>query len=163
MERRIRLADDPSEPADELMPRETKEPEPAPGSGLDDSPPSPARLALGLTERHQYLRRWVVRKPGRVVLVPVDQTDWILAVENYVRVYAGAESWLLRSQIGDLESELDPLRFLRIHRSAIVYLPRVRELVVLRSSWSVVLENGTVVRCGRHYHDNVARLLSGYL
>jgi len=147
------------------MPRETKDTEIGPRGGFDpsDAARPPARLALGLAERREYLRRWVVRKPGRILLVPVDQTDWILAVENYVRVHAGAESWLLRSQIGDLEAELDPLRFLRIHRSAIVYLPRVRELVVLRSSWSVVLQNGTVVRCGRHYHDNLARLLSGYL
>lgn len=104
-----------------------------------------------------------MRKPGRVLFVPVEATDWVMAQENYVRIHAGSSSWLVRASIGDLEQQLDPAGFLRVHRSVIVNVARVRELVIDRSSWSLVLETGTALRCGRSYHSHVSRLLEGYL
>ena len=76
--------------------------------------------------------------------------DWIEAVGAYVRVYAGRTRALVRTTLAELEASLDPRRFFRIHRSAVVNLERIRHL----EHWShgdylVVLADGTELRLSR--------------
>jgi two-component system LytT family response regulator len=105
----------------------------------------------------------VVRRKGSARLYDVDAADWIEAVQNYVRVHAGTASWLVRQQIGPLETLLDPDRFFRIHRSYVVNLERVQEVVHSRESgWSVVLTSGVTLPCGRSYRGRLEELLSGF-
>ena len=89
-------------------------------------------------------RRLVVRDGGRVAFVRTDEIDWIESAGNYVRIHVGTESHLLRGTIKAAAGRLDPDGFLRISRSAIVNLDRVREV----HPWSrgdsiVVLRDGT--------------------
>ena len=72
-------------------------------------------------------RLLVKRRAGRV-LVQVEEIDWIESAGNYVRLHVGRERHLLRETMTALEDELDPAQFVRIHRSTIVNLDRVREL-----------------------------------
>src|SRR5262249_32608449 len=74
------------------------------------------------------LERLVIRSDGRVLLLKVEEIDWFEAEAKYVRVHAGKASHLFRQAIGELETRLDPKRFIRIHRSTIVNLDRVRIL-----------------------------------
>src|SRR5215470_9226882 len=72
--------------------------------------------------------RIVIRDGGRTVFVPLSDIDWIEAADYYVQLHVGAKTYLHREPMRDLEARLDPRRFVRIHRSAIVALDRVAEL-----------------------------------
>ena len=72
--------------------------------------------------------RVAVRNNGRVVFVKVDEIDWIEASDNYVCLHCGKDTHVLRETMCQVESRLDPARFLRVHRSAIVNLDCIREL-----------------------------------
>lgn len=65
---------------------------------------------------------------SRVFVIPTADISWLEAADNYVRVHAGERSGLLRETLASLEQRLDPARFLRVHRSAIVNLERISEL-----------------------------------
>lgn len=82
--------------------------------------------------------------------VAADQVDWIEADDNYTVVHAGERTIRARERLSDLESRLDPGRFARIHRSAIVQIPKIRELKSLsRGDHAVVLLDGTQLRLAR--------------
>jgi two-component system, LytTR family, response regulator len=91
--------------------------------------------------------RFEVRAGTRVLLVPVTDVDWIEGAGYYSMLHVGGETHLLRETMQALEQRLDPARFLRVHRSAIIQLPRVRELRDAASE--VVLQSGAVVPVSR--------------
>jgi len=96
--------------------------------------------------------RFAVRIRGEVVFVKVSSIDWIAAAGNYVRLHSGAESHLLRESLQNVAAELDPTMFLRVHRSAIVNIERVRKLVpAVDGSLSIVLQNATTIPLGPTY------------
>ncbi len=76
----------------------------------------------------RYIERLVVKTAGRVFFLDISDIDCIEAEGNYVRVHNGPRSYLLRETISGLESQLDPRKFLRIHRSAIVRIDKIKEL-----------------------------------
>lgn len=99
----------------------------------------------------RYLERVALREGGRVQLLGTDEIDWIAADDYYAEVHAGGQAHLLREPLRDLEGRLDPARFFRVHRSAIVNLSRIKEI---RSSsqgdHTVLLHDGTELRLSRH-------------
>jgi two-component system, LytTR family, response regulator len=96
--------------------------------------------------------RFAVRVRGEVVFVKVSSIDWIAAAGNYVRLYAGNESHLLRESLQNIAAELDPAVFLRVHRSAIVNIERVRKLVpAADGSLTIVLHNAATIPLGPTY------------
>lgn len=115
------------------------------------------RLRALLTElapRGQFLDRILVRNPGRISFVNTDEILWIGAEGNYVRLHLAKERPLVRQKIGALEERLDPKKFLRIHRSAIVALDHVRELHrVPGGDYSVLLDNGARLTMSRSYRE----------
>ena len=90
------------------------------------------RLKALLDERQraeQPKQAWlVVPAPGKDLVIPLADIDWIEAQDYYSRIHVGAKSHLLRESLASLESKLDAGRFVRIHRSAIVQVDRVREV-----------------------------------
>jgi two-component system LytT family response regulator len=105
-----------------------------------------------LAPRERFLERILVRRPGRISFVNVEEIHWIGAEGNYVRLHLAKERHLVRVKIGTLEERLDPRRFLRIHRSAIVNLDRVRVLHRLPGGdYSVQLDNGVSLTMSRSY------------
>jgi len=105
---------------------------------------------------HGVGRRWrerfAVRIRGEVVFIKVSAIDWIAAAGNYVRLHAGNESYLLRESLQNVAAELDPAVFLRVHRSAIVNIERVRKLVpAADGSLSIVLHNAIAIPLGPTY------------
>jgi two-component system, LytTR family, response regulator len=118
-------------------------------------PAAPAREA-----RPTYLERLVVKSAGKVTLLRVDEIEWIDAEGDYVRIHVGKAWHLLRETMKNLEARLDPTRFVRIHRSTIVNLERVKELQpFFRGEYVVVLNGGTTLKLSRGYRDTLeARL-----
>jgi len=107
-----------------------------------------------------YLDRLVVKSGGKVTLLPVGEIEWIDAEGDYVRIHVGKTWHLLRETMKNLEDQLDAARFVRIHRSTIVNLEKVKELQpFFRGEYVVVLHNGTTLKLSRGYRDNLeARL-----
>ncbi len=115
------------------------------------------RLGAVLAELQRtqgHAQRLVVRSDGRIRLVPVGDIDWIEAADNYARLHVGAERHLIRETMGALEARLDPARFARIHRSAIVNLGRIRELQpTFNGEYAVFLHSGMKLTLSRGYRD----------
>lgn len=103
-----------------------------------------------------FLERVVVKAAGRVRFVPVDEIDWMEAAGNYIRLHCAEAEHLVRNTMNDIEAKLDPNQFLRIHRSTIVNVARVRELQpTFHGEYVVVLHNGTELTLSRGYRDHV--------
>jgi two-component system LytT family response regulator len=119
-----------------------------------------ARLAQHLGQE-QGLRRLLIKSGGRVLFLDTREVDWIQAEGNYVRVHAGAASHLLRRPLAKLAETLNPGRFVRIHRSTIVNLDRVRELRPwFHGDCVVVLRDGTELTLSRTFREQLRRLLN---
>ncbi len=117
------------------------------GAAREDAPPG------------GYLERLLVRSGDRVLLVRASEVDWIGAEGNYAELHAGGRSCLIRETMGALEARLDPATFLRVHRSAIVNLDRVRELrPCAGGDYRVALADGTELRLSRGYRARLERL-----
>ena len=97
--------------------------------------------------------RLIIKSGGRVIFVPIDEIDWIVAQANYVRLYVtGKDSHLFRQPISKLAEQLDSSRFIRIHRSYIVNVSRISELQPCNSGeFIVLLRNGKELPCSRTY------------
>ena len=105
---------------------------------------------VGVARR--WRERFGVRVRGEVVFIRVSSIDWIAAAGNYLRLYTGNESHLLRESLQNIAGELDPAVFLRVHRSAIVNIERVRKLVPTPDgSIALVLHDATTIPVGPTY------------
>ena len=112
----------------------------------------------GLRTATRGLERLIVKTGGQLVFLKTEEVDWIQAEGNYVRLHVGRASHLVRETIQSLEASLDPARFMRIHRSTIVNLDRVREIQPLvHGEYRVVLTDGTKLSLSRGYRDRLAR------
>ena len=107
-----------------------------------------------------YLTRLMIKASGRVVLLKVGEIDFIEADGNYAKLHVGRKSHLLREKMHDLEGRLDPAKFVRIHRSVIVNLDRIKELHPhFNGDYIVILEDGRQLRLSRTRRENLeARL-----
>ncbi len=118
------------------------------------------RLERLLVQDARRLDRLVVKAGGSARLLEVDEIDWIEATGVYVTLHVGTREVLHRIALSELETRLDPRRFVRIHRSAIVNLQRVARLDALtHGEFEVVLRNGTRVRLSRTYRSHVEAIL----
>ena len=105
--------------------------------------------------------RLVVKSGGRLFFLRTDEIDWIEAAGNYVRVHTGKEAHLLRETMNAIEARLDQKMFLRIHRSRIVNMERVKELHPLfNGDYAVILRDGTKLMLSRGYREKLQELLT---
>jgi len=110
--------------------------------------------------RPNYLQWLLVNNGRRLLLLKVDEISWIEAQGNYVRVHHDQGSHVIRETISALESQLNPHRFLRIHRSVIVHIGRIKELRPWQhGEYRVILENGTELMLTRTYRANLQRAI----
>ena len=105
--------------------------------------------------------RLVFKQNGRVIFVRIETIDWLGAEGNYVRLQAGSDSHLLRETLTSLEAQLPADKFMRISRSSIVNLDRVKELQPLfYGDYVVILQNGSRMNMSRNYRERLEALLS---
>jgi two-component system LytT family response regulator len=91
-----------------------------------------------------------------VSVLGVREIDWIEAEGDYVRIHVGKVSHLLRDTMKHLEAQLDPARFVRIHRSTIVNVERIKELQpFFRGEYVVLLQDGTSLKLSRGYKEQL--------
>ena len=103
-----------------------------------------------------YLTRLMVKLAHRVVLLKVNEIDWIEADGNYAKLHVGRKSHLLREKMHDLEAQLNPQNFVRIHRSIIVNLERIKELHPhFNGDYIVVLEDGVQLKLSRSRREQL--------
>lgn len=100
--------------------------------------------------------RLIVRSAGQVAYVQVTDIDWVEAADYYVCLHVGTRSHLLRKSMAELEQELDPHLFCRIHRSTIVNLRRVQALQIdAAGEYEVVLDGGRKLRLSRRFRKDL--------
>ncbi|MGH7491519.1 MAG: LytR/AlgR family response regulator transcription factor [bacterium] len=106
------------------------------------------------------LERLVVKSGGRVIFLRVEEVDWIEAAGNYVQLHVGRDSHLLRETIKGMEARLDPNRFLRINRSTLVNIDRVKELQAwFNGDYVIILTSGTQLTSSRGCREKIDALL----
>jgi two-component system LytT family response regulator len=104
----------------------------------------------------KYLKRITVKTDTHIFFLPVEEIKWIKASGNYVEVYAYKTIHLIRETIGQVEKKLDPEKFARIHRSAIVNIDFIDKMHPLFSGdHLIVLRDGTKLNMSRTYHKKL--------
>jgi two-component system, LytTR family, response regulator len=113
------------------------------------------RIALG-KDAPRKIERLAIKNAGEILFLKIVEIDWIEAADYYVCLHVGARTHLLRRSMNEVEEELEPSAFCRIHRSAIVNLERVRRLEVSEEGGTdVVLSDGTRLRLSRRYRKQL--------
>jgi len=126
---------------------------------------------VGETDRHdrapqidEYLARLVVKSGERFLVLRAEEVDWVDSAANYVQLHVGRNTFLLRSTMKELDRRLSPSLFARVHRTAVVNLDQVREIVPSRlgGDFTILLRDGTQVPLSRAYRERLfARLMVG--
>lgn len=112
------------------------------GIAAPDAPPQPKRL--------------MVKSAGRICFLKAEEIDWIEAERDYVRLHNGQRKHLLRGTISGMERQLQGERFIRIHRSTIVNVDRIREMQPLSyGEYAVILQDGTRLTMSRSFRERV--------
>jgi two-component system LytT family response regulator len=117
-----------------------------------------AGLSQAPSER--YVERFAVKSSGDIYFVRTVDIDWIDSQGNYVALHAGGRKHLVRDTIKAVESKLDPRKFVRVHRSAIINLDRLRKLQpYFHGEYVVTLSDGTTLTSSRGFSDRLRSLL----
>jgi two-component system LytT family response regulator len=112
-------------------------------------------LLATLRPARAYPERLLLKHDGAVVVVMADDIDWVEAADNYVKMHARTGRYMVREPLKQIEAKLDPARFARTHRSAIVNLTRVRSLDPLTAGEHVItLTTGTRLTLSRGFRDH---------
>ena len=109
----------------------------------------------------KYVTRFAVRSRERLLFVAVDEIESIEGAGNYVRLHTAAGSHLLRDRLGAIESKLDPAVFVRVHRSTIVNVSRIREMHPLfNGDQLLVLTSGRRITVSRTFRARLLAILA---
>jgi two-component system LytT family response regulator len=109
-----------------------------------------------------YAERLVVNNAGRVLFIKVADIDWFEAAGNYVTIHTGREKHMLRETLRGLSERLDPKVFVRLHRSSVVNVERLRELLPWsRGEQVAVLKDGTQLTIGRAFREHLMSVMNG--
>jgi two-component system LytT family response regulator len=123
-----------------------------------------AALLENLKQKPRFLDRLVIKADGRIVFLKTEDIDWIEADDKYVHLHAGNKSHLVRQTLGAMEAQLDTQKFIRVHRSAIVNIGRIKELQpMFTGEHTIILENGTKLTLSRTYKNKLFELLGNPL
>src|SRR5262249_16378143 len=96
---------------------------------------------------------------GKTTFVHIDEIDWLEAAENYVELHAGNSRHLIHVPMKTLEESLNPEHFVRIHRSIIVNISRIKELqTAMHGEYLVILYNGVPLQSGRAFNAKLKAL-----
>lgn len=107
-----------------------------------------------------YLLRIPIRHAGKITLVKTDAVVWIEAAADYIHIHTATEKFITRESIGEIETQLDPSQFVRIHRSSIINIRHIKELQTNQhGDYTAKLDNGTSLPVGRNYKENLTRLI----
>jgi two-component system LytT family response regulator len=117
-------------------------------------------LLKDIKQEPKYRDRFVIKSAGRVLFLRADEIDWIEAAGNYVQLHIGSATHLMRDTMSGLEARLQPEKFVRIHRSTIVQVDRIKEMQPsFHGDYVVLLEDGTRLNLSRSYREKLQAVL----
>jgi len=128
---------------------------------LHSKPPGEGRFQIGtllesIQAQQRRPERLIIKADGRITFLNSCEIDWIEADDKYVHLHTAKGTRMVRQTLGAMEAQLDPKKFLRIHRSTIVNIERIKELQPLFSGeHSLLLDNGTKLTLSRSYKDKL--------
>lgn len=119
------------------------------------------KLLKDVNTEKQFLKRVAVSSSGETIFIAISDIDWIAAAGHYIELHVGGQHHLIRESITNMETKLDPELFVRIHRSTIVNLDRIKSMQPLfNGDHLIVLHDGTELNLSRTYHEQLfSRLL----
>jgi two-component system LytT family response regulator len=102
----------------------------------------------------KVLKRLAIKEKGRTHVVDIDDVDYIDVGGHYLCIHVGKTVHLLRGQLSEMEAQLDPAQFARVHRSTIVRLDRVKSLVHRQNGdCDLILADGTTLLLSRTFRE----------
>jgi two-component system, LytTR family, response regulator len=106
------------------------------------------------------LERVLVKDGSKVHVIPADKIDYIEAEDDYVAIKADGKSHLKQQRMAELEKQLDPARFIRVHRSSIINLERIARIeLYAKDSRMAILKDGTKILISRAGYDKLKKML----
>lgn len=118
-------------------------------------------IAAAARDQRGPITRFVARRGQKHYFVRVADVDWIEAEGNYLRLVTGDATHLVRETMKDVEARLDPAQFVRVHRSAIVALDRIRSIEAKEhGDYVITMASGARIESSRGYSERVRGLLS---
>ncbi|HEX8898229.1 MAG TPA: LytTR family DNA-binding domain-containing protein [Chthoniobacterales bacterium] len=123
------------------------------------------RLQIGtlletIRAQPQYLDRVIIRADGRITFLQTREIDWLEADDKYIHLHTPKGTRMVRQTLSAMEDQLDPKKFVRVHRSAMVNTDRIKELQPLfNGEHTLILEDGTRLTLSRKYKDKLFELL----
>ena len=127
------------------------------GSGSSDSE---SVVATAARDRGEWRRRFVVRNPGGLQLIPADDVDWLDVASNYVRLHVSGRIHFFRRTIAAVADELDASRFVRVHRGYIVNVDRIVKATPRgHGEYELRMRDGALIPVSRTYADRLRALL----
>jgi two-component system LytT family response regulator len=131
------------------------------GTAQRDAAPL-AQMVDDLAGSRPQTDRLAIKVGDRVLYLKLAEVDWVEASDDLVRIHAGRHVYEHRSTLSQLEQRLPPARFLRIHRSTIVNIERIREFQPwFQGDWVLVLADGTRLQSGKSYRQRIRQLIEG--
>lgn len=113
-------------------------------------------LLHDIKSESKYVDRFIIKSEGRIFFLKSLEIDWIEAAGNYVTIHTGNEAYTQRETMTGLEKKLDPNRFIRIHRSKIVNIDRIKEMKPwFRGEYVIVLKDKTELPLSRKYREKL--------
>ncbi|MGM0481320.1 MAG: LytR/AlgR family response regulator transcription factor [Pseudomonadota bacterium] len=120
------------------------------------------KLAEGsdIAELNRYPEHIAIKDSGEITRVAVNSIEWVDAAGDYMCIHAGGETFILRRTMKELEQELNPNHFQRVHRSAIVNVEQVEKLCTRHNGeYHLILHNGQKLKVSRSYKDRIKQLI----
>jgi two-component system, LytTR family, response regulator len=110
----------------------------------------------------KFIKRLAVKNAGRTIYVHIDEIDWISAAGNYLELHLGKKTHLIRERLNVLEAKVDPEKFVRVHRSTLLNVERVKEVHPLfNGDQIVILRDGTELTISRNFREKFINILEG--
>jgi two-component system, LytTR family, response regulator len=108
----------------------------------------------------EYRSRLLIKHEGRITILPLAEVDWLEADGDLVKVHAGTRTFPVRETMKELESQIDPARFVRIHRSTIISVDRIKEMQpYFKGDYVVILRDGTNLKLSRRFKGDLEKAL----
>lgn len=109
----------------------------------------------------EYVKRLSVKTAQHTILVLTEDIDWIGGAGNYLELHCGKDVYLIRERFHQLEQKLNPEQFVRIHRSIIVNIDRIKALhPMFNGDHLIILQSGTKLNVSRTYHEKLIQMIS---
>ncbi len=116
------------------------------------------KLLHTMRESHQYLERLLIKQAGRIVIISCKEITSIKALDDYAEIRTHKESYLIQQSLNHLEERLNPDQFVRVHRSYIVNIDAIRDIVTLSSSrYKLYLKDGNEIYVSRSGYKKLLR------